>query len=281
MSKKILVLFFIFYGLFKLVTWGISQKHTQYMKIYDVGQGDAVYLKLKEVNVLIDGGPDYIADYLLSQEFIFPFCNLDYLVLTHPHADHLVGLLRTMQRCNIRNVIFNDINYHSALFDTFKELIGAKTRVITAKAGDHILTESGVDIFTLWPSSNQLAGSLLSRQVTNANDYSIVLLVDLGTFEILLTGDAEKENFARINSKLLSSIDGRLEVLKVSHHGSRDALNTSFLTGLNPELCIISSGVGNKYKHPNKEVLEFFESIKCKVQNTAQEGTIEVSMDKM
>ena len=111
----------------------------------------------------------------------------------------------------------------------------------------------------------------------NTNSYSVVLQLEYGNFKALFTGDLEE------NGEEMLLENGKLEdifLLKVAHHGSKYSTKEEFLNIVKPELAIISSGKGNLYGHPHKEVLERLENVGSKVMNTSEYGGITVEVEE-
>jgi competence protein ComEC len=275
MDKKILMLFVICYyaGLFG---WYImANSKTKYeIKVLDVGQGDSIYIKTKDdVRVLVDGGDNYESDALVNREMFFPFCHLDYVFLTHPHADHLRGLNKLLERCSVSHLRFNDVPYRSSDFADFESL-SKKFDVSTVLAGDEIKYKD-LDIKVIWPTPK-----FVQSKLDNANDYSLVFLLKYGSFNGLFTGDLDSEMAPKVNLAIKNSLESNpasdfLTFYKVPHHGALNGLNKELLTDLKPKVCAISVGADNKYGHPNAEAVTFMSAIGCTVFRTDQVGTIE------
>ena len=276
MKIKTVLLIIFAYSLVKFWSFYSEGKNLNKLTFFDIGQGDAILISSKDRGkMLIDGGPDYKLSTLLTDEFIYNNCALDYVLLTHPHADHLKGLTRVVNNCKIDTVLFNKVTYDSELYKDFvrkfidKDYLGVSTRDI------YKLGQFNLHIF--WPDKSFLSNT---AAIKNVNNVSIVLLLDYGKFEALFTGDLEKEYLAKLDyAKMQELIQGDLEVLKVPHHGSIDSLDKNLYINLHPKICVISVGYNNKYGHPDKAVIDYLEKIKCEIKRTDLEGTIEILMD--
>jgi len=233
---------------------------------FDVGQGDAIYIKAPNgQRVLIDGGEDYTVSYKLAEKFVFPFCTLDYIFITHMHADHYGGLKKVTQNCDATHVTFNDIGCDSKTCNYFSELL---TKNSIKK--DDLISLGDVSIKVLWPDIKND-----NVNYSNVNNSSLVLFLDYGDFEALFTGDAEVEALKEVDIKgILPYIQGGLDVYKASHHGALNGLYKPLLVDVAPITCIISVGKNNKYGHPSSEVLSYFESIHCNTFRTDEIGDI-------
>ncbi|MBU0535209.1 MBL fold metallo-hydrolase [Patescibacteria group bacterium] len=263
LSTIVVYMAFSLAGLFSKPQTGFS------MEFVDVGQGDSIYITTKHgKKILIDGGDNYTIDYELAKKMPFYSCNLDVVILTHPHYDHLNGLNRILNRCKISTLMFNDVDFSSKGFSDFKET----SKKINAKnlfKGDEFEIDD-VSFKVLWPSKE-----FTQQKGADINDTSIVLFVDYGDFEAFLLGDVNDSTLSNLDlSSIKPLIAGDLEAIKVSHHGSKYGLDEQFYLDLKPRNCIIEVGKDNKFGHPNKEVLEFLESIKCNILRTDLMGNI-------
>jgi len=238
------------------------------IKVFDVGQGDAILIKTSQKHlILIDGGPDFEVDRYVDKEFWLNNCRLDLLILTHPHQDHLKGLNRLLSRCRVKNVVHRPVEYKTREYEYwFNKLAGVS--VTHVKVGD-IITIGDIRLVVVWPPVDD-------DFQENINNSSVSILLDYGEFEALFLGDLEKEASFLLDRELLSKyIQGRLEVYKVPHHGSIDSFNPKLLSFLDPKLCVVSVGE-NKFGHPSLEALEFMKLQGCEVQRTDEQGTIEL-----
>ncbi len=246
----------------------VPRKNGLAIKVFDVGQGDAILLRLPGgAKVLIDGGPDYEVDRYIDKEFWLNGCHLDLLVLTHPHEDHLKGLNRLLERCRVDKVLQRTVTYDSRGYKSWSAHLESVDG-IEVKIGD-VINLGRVKLVVVWPPREQEFSE-------NINNSSVSLLLDYGDFEALFLGDLEKEASSMLDKELLSKyIDGRLELYKTPHHGSTDSFNPELIAYLKPKLCAVSVGE-NKYGHPSDEVLGFMSGQGCKVKRTDESGTIEL-----
>lgn len=266
MNTRILLILSLIYLLISLSSYFLPEENNLKITFFDVGQGDAIYIKMPTgERVLIDGGENNTGDYKINKEFIFPFCNLDLIFITHPHADHMGGLPKILQRCNFGALTFNDISCDSNTCAYFRGINNKKTVLI----GD-IYNFNNVTLKVLWPDLENT-----NVDYSNANNLSVVVFLDYGDFEALFTGDAEKEALSQIDvDSLLPYIQNGLDIYKISHHGAINGLYTPLLDILKPKECVISVGEGNSYGHPNADVLNYLESINCNISRTDQLGDI-------
>lgn len=238
------------------------------MQTVDVGQGDAIFITTPHrYRILIDGGDNYEIDNFISSQIPFFNCKLHLVVLTHPHSDHLKGLNRLLQRCSVSNIIYNPIKYDSLLYYEWLE----RTKKLTMSNGlqpSHFNVD-GIYFKVLWPTSEALLN------VVDVNDSSIVLFMDYKNFEAILTGDATKTVLDNIcYADFSRRIDSRVDVYKVPHHGSKNALSTKFIKIIDPVYSIISVGKNNKFNHPDSETLNFLSNYNTILLRTDLQKTI-------
>ncbi len=194
--------------------------------------------------------------------------------MTHPHADHLTGLVAVMQRSQVKQVRYPDLDYESSIYDEWRSLIGEKNVKNTiAQAGQQIDLGEGVMITVLNPQHPPSTGT-----ESDIDNNSVVLRLSTGKVSFLLTADmfweAEFE-LTRRRADLSST------VLKVAHHGSDTSTTEEFLVVATPQLAVISVGTDNPHGHPSDEVME---RLKAKlgsenIYRTDKHGTIEFITD--
>jgi competence protein ComEC len=244
----------------------------------DIGQGDAILVVAPTgETALIDGGPDPdLTLRRLGERLPFWQRGLDLLVLTHPHEDHLAGLLPALERYAVGMVIEPGRAYQNPTYPRFLELAmhepGAQLRL--GRAGDVIPLGPAVRFRVLYPNADDAAGQLPADDINNA---SLVLLLESGRFRALLTGDAE----APVERRLLDrGIIGPVDVLKVGHHGSDSSTLPELVAALRPSVALISCGAGNEYGHPHAITLDHLRAVPgLRVRRTDLEGTLEVVAD--
>jgi competence protein ComEC len=237
----------------------------------DVGQGDAILVSQGSRQILVDGGPSPQAITMaLGKEMPFWDRTIDLLVLTHPDADHITGLIEVLRRYKVKQVLYPHMKVYTALHTEFLELIQEKDiPVILAEASQRISLTEDVFLDVLNPAQN--------IRYSDMDNNSVVLCLDSGIISFLLTGDIMKEGEYDL---LLRRSVNESTVLKLAHHGSASSTTSEFLNAVNPQIAIISAGKDNRYGHPDEEVLE---RLKMKgniaIFNTGIHGTIEFISD--
>lgn len=234
----------------------------------DVGQGDATLIKCGSHAMLIDGGNNNkgttVQLYLKKQGVE----SLDYIIGTHPDADHIGGLDVIVYKYNCDTVIMPDYEKDTKTYQELVDVIHDKNMKITypVVGEQYALGEAKFTIIA--PNSNSYGG--------NANDYSVAILLEYGKNRFLFTGDAEEASEAEM---LTNGIDISADVYKVAHHGSRSASTQEFLNAVHPKYAVISCGEGNSYGHPHAEVLNRLRSMGVEVFRTDEQGSIIASSD--
>lgn len=234
----------------------------------DVGQGDATLIKCGSHAMLIDGGNNNkgttVQLYLKKQGVE----SLDYVIGTHPDADHIGGLDVIVYKYNCDTVIMPDYEKDTKTYQELVDVIHDKNMKITypVVGEQYALGEAKFTIIA--PNSNSYGG--------NANDYSVAILLEYGKNRFLFTGDAEEASEAEM---FTNGIDISADVYKVAHHGSRSASTQEFLNAVHPKYAVISCGEGNSYGHPHAEVLNRLRSMGVEVFRTDEQGSIIASSD--
>lgn len=230
----------------------------------DVGQGDSILIDLGETEVLIDGGEKSpgVVDYL-KKHVDGP---LEVMVATHPHADHIGGLIAVLAAFQVQQIWHNGEETDSSTYSQFMSAVQTEgAQVYIGKRGDRIITGS-LTFVVLNPRT--LAGTV--------NKNSIVLSLSYGQIDFLFMADAEKE----AEGAMLVAADmpvPDVEILKVGHHGSRTASSSAFLAATSPEVAVYMAGIGNRYGHPHQETLVALGQVGAKVYGTDVNGTIVVT----
>lgn len=209
----------------------------------DVGQGDAVLIRQGEHDMLVDGGDNGYGNLVVSYLKAQGVSHLDYVIGTHPHADHIGGLDDVINTFSIGKVIMPEVTHNSITFEDVIDAIKSKGLKITKPiVGDKYAIGDG-EFTIIGPSGNEYS---------NVNDYSVMMRLVFGENSFMLTGDAEKkpEGEAIATGETLKS-----DVLKAGHHGSETSTTDSFLEAVDPDFAVIQVGEGNRYDHPSKSTL--------------------------
>ena len=235
----------------------------------DVGQGDSILLQFDGKNVLIDGGIQEMGPRVETYLRNHGVSSLDLLVATHPHEDHIGGLITILKDFSIKQVLDSGQPDSSQVYETFLTLIDQKNILYkVAQRGQKINLDTNLKIDVLSPPPTLFSNDL--------NQNSIVLKVTYNKVSFLLMGDA---GFEAENSIKAAGYDLKSDILKVGHHGSSSASGTSFLAKVKPAISIIEVGTGNDYGHPTQKTLNALQSIGSEIYRTDTNGNIVITTD--
>ncbi len=254
----------------------------------DVGQGDAIYVRgPKGSDMVIDGGPDERVLNCLGEKMPFWDRTIELLVLSHPQADHLTGLIEIVKRFEVKKLVDSSAKNNTAEYYLWEKLIKEKKiKRIEARAGEKIMVDKEVELSVLWPKnpentsevkpSSNLADTFEAEQQTlDLNSSSTVLSLSFNHFSSLFTGDLDSDSLNSLIS-LISPIS--LTILKFPHHGSKTGLSEAFLKAVSPALAIISVGK-NSFGHPSAETPKLLNSLNIPFLRTDEDKTIEIVSD--
>jgi competence protein ComEC len=235
----------------------------------DVGQGDSELIQFAGKNILIDGGDQDAGPRVESYLRSHGITALDLVIATHPHDDHIGGLISILNDFPIKQILDSGQEHTSQTFETYLNLIDQKNIPFkTAQRGQEIDLDPNIKIEILSPPSKLFSDDL--------NQNSIVLKITYNKISFLMMGDAGIE---AENSLLSSGYDLRSTILKVGHHGSTTASSPSFLAKVKPAISIIEVGKANDYGHPTEKTLSALQSTSTKTYRTDTNGNIIIDTD--
>lgn len=280
MKKKKFVL--IFLGILSglnifawIAVWELGGSGGLEVTFFDVGQGDSIFIQTAErKQIIIDGGPDNIILEKLAKVIPFWDRTIDLIVLSHPEADHMTGLIEILKRYEVKNILWTGVKRNNAEYDEWVKLIEKEkneegARIIIGKAGNNLTEEFGLSIlhpFEDWEG----------KELKDSNMTSLVVRLVLGENSFLFTGDIldfqERE-------MILRGVDLDSDVLKIGHHGSKTSSSEEFLINVSPSFSIISAGKDNSYGHPHQEVLARLKKYDIDILRTDKNGDIKILSD--
>lgn len=233
----------------------------------NVGQGDSILVQQGDKNMLIDAGTNASTSSLISYLRSQNIKKIDYLVLTHPHEDHIGGADAVIKTFEIGSIYMPKVTANTA---TFRDVVKA----MNAKGLKALQPVIGTN-YNLGQAACEILGPVTTVN-GDLNTYSIVIKVTFGNNKFLFTGDAQASNEQDMINK---GFDLSADVLKLGHHGSHTSTSQNFLNKVNPKYAIISCGVDNDYGHPHKETMDRLKRKNVIVYRTDESGTIVAESD--
>ena len=239
----------------------------------DVGQGDAILIKTPAgQKILIDGGPDNSVLNQLGDNLPFFDNQIDVIILTHPHSDHVVGLVEVLKRYKVKEIYYTGAAHTTADYLAWLKEIKAQAIPLKIIKEPIILNlDQDLKLEFLYPDKD-----FTNQRVTDLNDTSIVSRLVYKNVKFLFTGDAgvpvEKELLA-------SGQDLTADILKLGHHGSSSASSEEFLAAVKPSVAIVSCGLDNDFGHPHLIILKRLERLGISYLRTDEGGTLKYITD--
>lgn len=232
----------------------------------DVGQGDSIFIELPNKKcMLIDAGENMYGKSITEYITNLGYSKIDYLVATHPHADHIGSMAYVVNHNDIGEIYMPKVATTTKTYEKLLTAISDKgLKVKSAKAGMNIVDDGDFSIDILAP---------VTIEEDDLNNCSIILKMNYKGDSFLFLGDAEKKELETVTA------DMSAEVLKVGHHGSRTSTTKALLEEVNPKYAVISLGKGNSYGHPHKSTLELLDEFNVETYRTDQDGTIVISTE--
>ncbi|NLJ96236.1 MAG: DNA internalization-related competence protein ComEC/Rec2, partial [Clostridiales bacterium] len=267
----------------------------------DVGQGEAIFMETeKGSTILLDGGSSNVKQ--VGKYRIKPYllCNgidkLDYAIVTHTDTDHVSGLMEIIEgdEIIIKCLVLPDTRERNEIYLKLEDLVRNKGIDLKyVRSGDEFI-EGRLCITVLHPAKDYIPAS--------NNDYSTVLSISYGEFDMLLTGDIEEKGERELIKWLTGQVDVDInrygilsnvnyaddalpliktdyDVLKVAHHGSRNSTGEEILAIIKPELSLISCSKNNRYGHPHTELIERLQQSGSSIMITTEAGAITIKTD--
>ena len=250
----------------------------------DVGQGDAILITYKNIQVLTDGGPDNSVMDCLGRHIAFWDRNIELVIATHSDSDHITGLIDVLQSYNVDKIVVNPIDPGTPEYKALKSEVGGRgVGVVNPMSGmklgldlihlDILMpTRSLLDKLDVETEGDKFSKYLFSK---DANLYSIVYLLRFGNFRGLFTGDIPPE----VSDELVGSSEVKsLDYIKIPHHGSVNGLTENLLKVVMPKIAVISVGK-NQWGLPKTEILDMLSKYEVKTLRTDELGDVEVITD--
>jgi len=232
----------------------------------DVGEGDSELLVTSAgKTILIDGGEQQSGTLAFLQAH--QISHIDLMIASHPHADHIGGLIDVLEAMKVDEVAVNGRSNNTQTFKQFLDLITSTGAGYEELSTGDAFSIDGVSFSVVAPDKDYVPDDL--------DNTSLVILAQCYETRILYTGDMEKEEENRL---LASKADIKADILKVGHHGSNTSTSYNFLMAIKPAVAIYSAGAGNDYHHPHPSVINLLKSYKKVVYGTDINGSITVEI---
>lgn len=242
--------------------------------LLDVGQGDSIFIRTPAGrHLLVDTGR-WSPWGNSGQQVLVPYLNwlnvqkLDALIITHPHADHIGGVISLLESIEVDSVYHNGQSHDSEIYRNFRQSIqtrGIHERVVSA--GDMIHLEPSIRIFVLGPGIENIQTDDHQRNPSlpmlargnDPNNNSVILKIVYNRQSFLLAGDAGMEQ----EEELVAQFGGFLksDFLKVGHHGSRTSSGRQFLNIVDPTVAAGSAADNSRFGHPHREAIRRLNSM--------------------
>lgn len=238
-----------------------------FVRFIDVGQGDSCVIVTPNNDIiLIDAGDSKDASEIIQGLGNYTFEDIDLMILSHPHADHIGGATTLLNTYDTKEIVMSSYPATTKTFETLLNTVEEKDVKLTQGLPGLIYNIDGVIVEVL--ASDTI--------VNDSNNSSLLVKVTYGSIDILFTGDIEVGAESII---LEQGVNVEAEILKVSHHGSDTSTSDEFLNRVNPTLSIISVGRNNQYNHPSMTILEKLKSKNIQYYRTDEIGSIELEID--
>ena len=236
---------------------------------FDVGQGDAILIQQDDFQILVDGGPNDSIVYELAKKMPHHDKTIEFVVLTHPHEDHIRGLMNVLEEYTVEKFLINRVDYENR---AYHYLLENYDDILVDVVGGDLLEYGDITVTVLFPFNEERV------QYKNLNNESVVLLVEIYDYKTLLMGDIEEE----LEHRFIEAFDlENIYILKAGHHCSKTSSSEMFLRAINPTYAICSCGESNKFGHPHYETLEKFQKLGVQYLVTYREGNIVINFDDL
>lgn len=247
---------------------------------FDIGQGDSALIETPDgARILIDGGGSGHGQSVSPGErTLVPYMRregirqLDLVILTHPHRDHLEGLLAVLNERRVSQLLYSSLTCDQPFCDALQSLIqNKKIKTLKAVRETKFAVGKGVTLTVLHPDNKPL-----SDTQSDIDNNSVAVLMEYKNVRFLFPGDVYKDGE---ESMLKSALLRPAVVLKVPHHGSRHSSTPEFLRMVKPRVAVISCGRRNVFRHPSKETLRNLAFSGSHVYRTDSSGAVIVKTD--
>lgn len=269
--SKHLIYFLVFIIIFNSIY--IIRNNSMEIHFIDVGQGDAILIRTKWHNYLIDTGGSIFDSFDVGKNITLPYMKklginrMKAIFISHFDEDHCEALPLLLDNIKVENIL---ISYEDNGNKIYEDLKSRQVPIIILNENDKINLTKDIYMEVLSPNIS------LRNRWTRGNNLSLVLLLNYYDKRILFTGDVERELELELKDKFKDTVD----IIKVPHHGSNSSSSEEILDIIRPKIAIISVGRNNLYSHPSKDVLERYEKIGSSIYRTDLQGLIWLGLYK-
>ena len=264
----VIICYFFFNDSYAVLEKEVSSLDNPYIEVHflDVGQGDSIFIEINNSKtMLIDASTSSYGNFIIDYINSLGYDRIDYLIATHPHADHIGSMQDIVLEYDIGDIYMPKVSTNTKTYENLLTAIDDKNLTIKkAYKGVKIIDEDELDVSILSPTKDEY---------DNLNNYSAVLKLTYKNVSYLFMGDSEEE----VEENILDDV--KADVIKIAHHGSNSSSSLEFLKKVSPTYAVISVGEDNSYNHPHKEVLDRLEEIGSIVYRTDLDGNIIISTD--
>ncbi len=243
------------------------------VSFFNVGQGDSIFIQTTDKkDILIDGGPDKAVIEKLGKAMPFWDKTIDLIIITHPHSDHISGLIEVIKRYKIKKIFYTGVSYNSETYaELLRQIERNKIELIEINKRQELVLSENLKLKILFPNE-----CLREKNIENLNNTSMVVKLIYNENSFLFAADAEHD----VEQILLENkTDIKADILKVGHQGASDSSSLKFLQKVNPQIAIISVGENNKFGHPSLRVIRRLEKLGAKTFRSDQNGDIKIIAD--
>ncbi|HEX6625554.1 MAG TPA: ComEC/Rec2 family competence protein, partial [Pyrinomonadaceae bacterium] len=243
------------------------------VRVLDVGQADSILIQAPSgKTVLVDAGEPGDGKRILEALKKYGAAQIDLLVATHAHADHIGAADEVIKGATVGRVLYSGVpNTTKNYQDFLKAIDEKKLELIKAAPGQTFDLGDGVVLTVLAPSEPLFTKDELRSGGNEPNANSVVMRLDYGDFSMLLTGDAEAQTEERL---MRQGANVAADVLKVGHHGSKYATSENFVKRGQFKAALVSAGLDNRYGHPSQDALDRLRAAGVKLYRTDFQGEI-------
>lgn len=235
--------------------------------VQDVGQGDSIFIRTPTKNILIDASLGEFGETIVDNLKAQGVEKLDYVIATHPHADHIGGMDAVLQSFPVDTIVMSPQPHTTKMYERLLDTLEEKNITTVIAEPSMVLDMGDGTILTFFGPVEEFK---------DLNDASIITRLDFGETSFLFSGDAEE---TAETATLATNPNLDVDMMTAGHHGSRTSSSKAYFEAASPEFVAISCGIDNEYGHPHKESMQRFEAGNCIINRTDLEGDLFYTSD--